>query len=107
MTAALRFISYKATMALLNIQSKYSFMVPVLHSSPVNPDGQTHWKLSSSRKFGLHVEFFTQGELLQGFCIRKQIVFNSHQNKFLLKNAAGCSPLIVNQQIKRALVSNL
>ena len=47
-------------------------MVPVLHSSPVNPDGQTHWKLSSSRKFGLHVEFFTHGELLQGFCIRKK-----------------------------------
>ena len=50
-------------------------MVPVLHSSPVNPDGQMHWKLSSSRKFGLHVEFFTHGELVQGFCIRKKNQF--------------------------------
>ena len=75
-------------------------MVPVLHSSPVNPDGQMHWKLSSSRKFGLHVEFFTHGELVQGFCIRrkKKSILSS-------KNTAGCLLRIFTQDEKSASFS--
>lgn len=55
-----------------------------------------HWKLSSSRKFGLQIEFFTHGELLQGFCIRKKKISIS-----FLKNAAGCLLSMANQQFQQ------
>ena len=70
----------------------------MLHSSPVNPEGQMHWKPSSSKKFGLQVEFFTHGELLQGFCIRKKIPI------LLIKNAAGCLLSMVNLQLQQTFL---
>ena len=52
------------------MQLKYSskHFLPSLHIAPVKPAGQTHVKLSSSRKLGLQVALFKHGDELHGFC---------------------------------------
>ena len=57
-----------------------SLVLPSLHIVPAKPAGQTHVKLSSSRKLGLQVALFPQGDELHGFWYGKNVnIYNINQ----------------------------